>query len=180
MGISFKGYGENVVTFNADSALTEAGVPVKMTADSTVGKCSANDKFCGICVNLRDGYAAVQIAGYAVFGATSKIAVGYKKLAATAAGKAAVNENGRELAHKAVCNGAPNDVEYYEYRLYAPIYGSNPGLGTLISSYLIESDFFISQGGDGAHSIRIEHTRAYIKVWLNPHENREDGRLGRV
>ena len=38
MGISFKGYGENVVTFNADSALTETGVPVKMTADSTVGK----------------------------------------------------------------------------------------------------------------------------------------------
>lgn len=71
-----------------------------------------------------------------------------------------------------------DDVEYYEYRLYAPVYGGDPGLGTLISSYLIESDFFISQGGDNAHSIRIEHTRAYIKVWLNPHENREDGSQG--
>ena len=71
-----------------------------------------------------------------------------------------------------------DDVEYYEYRLYAPVYGGNHGLGTIISSYLIESDFFISQGGDNAHSIRIEHTRAYIKVWLNPHENREDGSQG--
>lgn len=71
-----------------------------------------------------------------------------------------------------------DDVEYYEYRLYAPVYGGDPGLGALISSYLIESDFFISQGGDNAHSIRIEHTRAYIKVWLNPHENREDGSQG--
>ena len=71
-----------------------------------------------------------------------------------------------------------DDVEYYEYRLYAPVYGGKPGLGTLISSYLIESAFFISQGGDNAHSIRIEHTRAYIKVWINPHENREDGSQG--
>ena len=71
-----------------------------------------------------------------------------------------------------------DDVEYYEYRLYAPVYGGENGLGALISSYLIESDFFISQGGDNAHSIRIEHTRAYIKVWLNPHENREDGSQG--
>ncbi len=71
-----------------------------------------------------------------------------------------------------------DNVEYYEYRLYAPVYGGDPGLGTIISSYLIESDFFISQGGDNAHSIRIEHTRAYIKVWLNPHENREDGSQG--
>ena len=71
-----------------------------------------------------------------------------------------------------------DDVGYYEYRLYAPIYGGGNGLGTLICSYLIESAFFISQGGDSAHSIRIEHTRAYIKVWINPHENREDGSQG--
>ena len=71
-----------------------------------------------------------------------------------------------------------DDVGYYEYRLYAPVYGGGNGLGTLISSYLIEESFFSSQGGDNAHSIRIEHTRAYIKVWINPHENREDGSQG--
>ena len=97
MGINFKGYGENVVTFNADSALTEAGVPVKMTADSTVGKCSANDKFCGICVNVRGGYAAVQLAGYVVVPVASKLTVGYQKVAVNAAGKIAANENGREV-----------------------------------------------------------------------------------
>ncbi len=97
MGINFKGYGENVVTFNADSALTEAGVPVKMSADSTVGKCSANDKFCGICVNVRGGYAAVQLAGYVVVPVASKLTVGYQKVAVNAAGKIAANENGREV-----------------------------------------------------------------------------------
>lgn len=65
MNVNFNGYGENVATFVADSSLTAAGVPVKITADGTVGKCSANDIFCGICVGLRDGYAAVQLSGYA-------------------------------------------------------------------------------------------------------------------
>lgn len=107
MNVNFNGAGENVLTFIADSSVTEAGIPVKVSADGTVAKCGANEPFCGICVGVRNGYAAVQIAGYAVFGATSKIAVGYKKLAATAAGKAAVNENGRELL---VANSTATEV----------------------------------------------------------------------
>ena len=67
---------------------------------------------------------------------------------------------------------------FYEYRLYAPVYGGGNGLGTLMGSYLIGDGFPSSEGGDEAHSIRIEHTRAYIKVWINPHENREDGSQG--
>ena len=39
MNVNFNGYGENVATFVADSSLTAAGVPVKITADGTVGKC---------------------------------------------------------------------------------------------------------------------------------------------
>lgn len=97
MNVNFNGANENVLTFIADSSITGAGVPVKVTADGTVSKCGANDAFCGLCVGVRDGYAAVQISGYAVFAAASKLAAGYKKLAATAAGKVAVNENGREL-----------------------------------------------------------------------------------
>ncbi|HCA04683.1 MAG TPA: hypothetical protein DEO32_02165 [Ruminococcaceae bacterium] len=97
MNVNFNGAGENVVTFIADSSVTEAGIPVKVSADGTVAKCAANDLFCGICVGVREGYAAVQISGYAVFGTTSKLAAGYKKLAAAANGKIAVNENGREL-----------------------------------------------------------------------------------
>lgn len=71
-----------------------------------------------------------------------------------------------------------DDVNYYEFRLYAPVYGGESGLGARVATYLLEEAFFGSQGGDIAHSVRIEHTRAYIKVWLNPHENREDGSQG--
>ena len=64
MNVNFNGAGENVLTFIADSSVTEAGIPVKVSADGTVAKCGANEPFCGICVGVRNGYAAVQIAGY--------------------------------------------------------------------------------------------------------------------
>ena len=97
MNVNFNGAGENFLTFIADPSLNETGVPVKISGDGTVSKCAANDKFCGVCVGIRDGYAAVQISGYAVFKAASKITAGYKKLAAAGNGNVAVNENGREL-----------------------------------------------------------------------------------
>lgn len=97
MNVNFNGYGENVVTFIADSSLTETGVPVKIISDGTVAKCDANEVFCGICVGVRNGYAAVQLAGYANVATTEQIAVGYQKLAATADGNVAVNTSGREL-----------------------------------------------------------------------------------
>ena len=86
MNVNFNGYGENVITFIADSSIT-----------AKVAKCSANDVFCGVCVGLRDGYAAVQTSGYVRMPATSKIAVGYKKLVADGSGNVAVNSGGREL-----------------------------------------------------------------------------------
>jgi hypothetical protein len=71
MNVNFNGYGENVLTFIADSSLVEPGGFVKMTADGTVGKCSAGDIFCGVCVGLRGGYAAVQMSGYVTMQAAS-------------------------------------------------------------------------------------------------------------
>ncbi len=97
MNVNFNGYGENVATFIADSTLNEAGVPVKITADGTVGLCSANDTFCGICVGLRDGYASVQLSGYVKVKTTAKLSLGFVKLAALANGKVGTNTtNGRE------------------------------------------------------------------------------------
>ena len=97
MNVNFNGYNENVLTFIADSGITEPGVPVKMSADGTVEKCGGNEAFCGICVGLRDGYAAVQLSGYVRTPAGGKIAVGYKKLAADGNGGVAVNSSGREF-----------------------------------------------------------------------------------
>ncbi len=97
MNVNFNGYGENIATFIANSTLTETGVPVKITADGTVSKCSANDSFCGICVAVRDGYAAVQLSGYVKVQTTAKLALGYTKLAAAAGGKVAAYDSGRAL-----------------------------------------------------------------------------------
>lgn len=97
MHVNFLGYGENVATFIADASVTGAGIPVKVSGDGTVSACSTNDVFCGVCVGVRGGYAAVQLAGYAELPAAAKIDPGYQTLAVNSAGKAAVNENGRSL-----------------------------------------------------------------------------------
>lgn len=97
MNINFNGYGENVLTFIADSSITAPGVLVKMSGDGTVAKSTANENFCGVCVGLRGGYAAVQLSGYVRMRAVAKIAVGYKKLSTGDNGTVAVNSSGREL-----------------------------------------------------------------------------------
>ena len=88
MNVNFNGYGENAATFIADETLTEAGVPVKMKDNGTVAKCDASENFCGVCVSVRGGYAVVK--------SDKKIAVGYKKLSATAGGGVSVTTTGRE------------------------------------------------------------------------------------
>lgn len=96
MNVNFNGYGENVATFIADSSLTEPGVPVKIVADGTVGACSSGEKFCGICVAVRDGYAAVQLTGYVKVKTNVKLTLGYAKLTSGANGAVASNSAGIE------------------------------------------------------------------------------------
>lgn len=96
MKVNFNGYNENVATFVADSKLTTAGVPVKISADGTVAACASGDNFCGICVAVRDGYAAVQLSGYVTVKTGAKLALGYTKLVAGASGVIAANTSGRE------------------------------------------------------------------------------------
>ena len=97
MNVNFNGAGENVLTFIAADSVTEAGTLVKISANGTVAKCAAGDAFCGVTLAVRNGYAAVQMSGYAALPATEQIDVGYQTLAATASGAAEVSENGREL-----------------------------------------------------------------------------------
>lgn len=96
MNVNFNGYCENAVTFEADSNLNTAGVPVKMTDNGKVTACANGDVFCGVCLSVRDGYAVVQLGGYVTLPASSKIAVGYKKLATGENSTAVVSTSGRE------------------------------------------------------------------------------------
>jgi hypothetical protein len=87
MELSFSGFGENGATFAAQDGVTP-GAPVKMTANGTVGACAAGDNFCGVALNTRGGYAAVQLSGYVrlPYDGTAP-AVGWQALSAAAGGK---------------------------------------------------------------------------------------------
>lgn len=95
MNIGFNGFGENTVTFEADATVKKGSV-VKLIDDNTVAACESGDKFCGVCVNVREGYAAVQLKGYTELAVSSDIGVGYQMLSAASDASVAVDEGGRE------------------------------------------------------------------------------------
>jgi hypothetical protein len=97
MNISLNGFGENTATFEAVTGVI-AGMPVKMTANGTVGPCAQNDKFCGVVVNVRGGFAAVQVFGYVrVQYSGAAPAVGYQTLNGAGDGTVQVEATGRSL-----------------------------------------------------------------------------------
>lgn len=86
MEVSFQGFGEQVATFTA--AEVAAGDLVKLSASGTVTACAEGDLPCGVALSVREGYAAVQLGGYAVLKASGSVPVGWQALAA--AGKDSV------------------------------------------------------------------------------------------
>ena len=67
MEISFEGIGQAAATFAVDGAV-EPGMAVALTGDGTVGVGQEGDLPCGVVLTVRDGMAAVQIAGLAQAG----------------------------------------------------------------------------------------------------------------
>lgn len=94
MDISFNGYDEGIVTFEAESDV-HVGQPV-MVCDSGKVKAAAG-AFCGICTGLRNGYAAVQLRGYVKVPYKDTLAVGYKKLSASDGKVSEDTSGGREI-----------------------------------------------------------------------------------
>ena len=96
MNVNFSGYNENVVTFETDDSAVIMGAPVKMTASDTVGVCGDSDTFCGVALNVRNGYAAVQLSGYIELPTDETFEVGYKKIACANGSKVKSSTTGRE------------------------------------------------------------------------------------
>lgn len=94
--MDFKGFGENVLTFKCDSAV-KVGDTVKMKSSGTVTSAADSDNFSGICLNVRGGYAAVQMSGYSnmKYSGTAPT-VGYSKLASAGTGAVKTSTTGRE------------------------------------------------------------------------------------
>ena len=95
MNIGFNGFCDNTVTFEADSSVNK-GTLLKLIDDNTVSACEDGDKVVGVCVNVRDGYAAVKLYGYVEIPVEGSVNVGYQKLSAASATALKADSNGRE------------------------------------------------------------------------------------
>ncbi len=95
MNVNFNGYNENAATFLADSTVS-SGIPVKMKENGTVQACTSGDGFCGVALNVRDGYAAVQLEGYVSLPCSGEVPVGYQFLTAGAGGSIAKGTSGNK------------------------------------------------------------------------------------
>ncbi len=96
MTTNFNGFNEKVLTFECDTEI-KAGAPVKITANGKVAAAAAGDRFVGICIYTRCGYAAVQVEGYVTLPYTSTApTVNYAKLVADGNGGVKADTNGSE------------------------------------------------------------------------------------
>ena len=95
MNVSYNGFMENTLTMEADATL-EAGVAVTVGEDGKVYPCKEGDALCGYAVNVREGYACVQLAGFVSMKRAGNILPGMRKLSADAEGRVCENAQGRE------------------------------------------------------------------------------------
>ncbi len=85
MDVSFIGYEESLITFKASGTIKEGDL-VKVSGNGEVAVCEADDVFCGIAVDIRNGYVSVQMKGYAeVSYVETAPDLGYEKLVAGSA-----------------------------------------------------------------------------------------------
>lgn len=96
MSINFSGYNENVVTFKVADNTVVMGTPVKMSDSQTVAKCGNGDDMVGVAVNVRNGYAAVQLTGYIELPTDDTFTAGYNRIASGDDGKVIKSDSGRE------------------------------------------------------------------------------------
>ncbi|MBQ5398819.1 MAG: hypothetical protein IIU14_05195 [Ruminococcus sp.] len=96
MNVDFKGYGENVATFIADSGVAVGNI-VKLSDNFKVVNAASGDDFIGVCVGVRSGYAAVQLSGYVEVPASAQIALGRTGIAAASATAVATAQNGTKF-----------------------------------------------------------------------------------
>lgn len=96
MNVSYNGFGENILTMECDEGL-KAGMLVTIKDDGKVYGATQGDVICGYAVNVREGYAAVQVEGFVNVSSEGEVKPGMKKLSVTADGKLTEDAQGREF-----------------------------------------------------------------------------------
>jgi hypothetical protein len=85
MNVSFEEIGRLAVTFAAGETLA-AGQVCKVSGNGAVDACAEGEDFCGIAEGVRNGVAAVQVAGFATVAVSGSVGVGYVSLCADGQG----------------------------------------------------------------------------------------------
>lgn len=94
MNVSFNGYNEGILTFEAEDGVT-VGAPVEISENGKVK--AAENVFFGICTGVRDGFAAVQLDGYIKVKYSGTLTHGYNKLISADGKVKADTTDGREI-----------------------------------------------------------------------------------
>ncbi len=85
MNISFEGYDNSAVTFEADESVVP-GAPVMLSESFTVQTAQPGESVIGVALTVRGGYAAVQTRGVAKLPCESGLVTGWAKLTVDGSG----------------------------------------------------------------------------------------------
>ena len=92
MKVSYEGVAEQVATFQVDGSSNPAvqvGTVVALSGNGTVKACPASTAPAGVVLGVKDGLAAVQVAGYMRLPCAEALTVGYAQLALDSSSKLA-------------------------------------------------------------------------------------------
>ena len=106
---SFEDIGAVTATFACGQDVS-GGMVVKVTADDTVGPCTAGDKFCGVAMEPRRGGAAVQVKGFVTVSCTGTLTPGWAVLEADGNGGVQAASDGDGVAALVVRAGEDSAV----------------------------------------------------------------------
>lgn len=82
MYADFSGLNSEVATFNCNSSVTQSGQLVKLIGSGMVARCASGDNPIGVTVNVRNGYAAVQVRGFVQVPHDGTLSIGYHNISA--------------------------------------------------------------------------------------------------
>ena len=99
MNVSFNGMNENIITFEVEQGATiQEGDMVLVSDNGTVKVAETqNDVPLGVAVQVRGGFASVQVTGYVKVPCESAVELGFLRAGISAAGKLCEMDGGREV-----------------------------------------------------------------------------------
>lgn len=98
MLVSLKGFDEKIITLQASDSVT-AGVAVSISGNNEVTAASEGTDVFGLALSVREGYAAVQVGGFATLPCANieDARVGYQGITGADDGAVSIDDSGRKV-----------------------------------------------------------------------------------